>query len=352
MIVGVLAASCLAVPAWAGSTGVKGGQVVSTTRDDSTRSYAATVTGTLTVNGCWGQDHGYSVGTTVYRSGKIATDYSNPADDANVAAHIRAAENTVDSIGARCAELGDRGTYYGHSTSHSTSVKDDRYTYWETDGDSSSVVVGDPDAFNTNYVAQGTVTRTNVTAGNLHTDHYYRVNGSGYVSPIVLDLDGDGKIEASNGNYLPHSYDFSTGKSKTVMFDFYGNGFPVAMEWVGAHDGLLCRPQADGSITGANLFGVANGHQDGFEELATLDTNRDGLLQDAELEGLSVWTDKNGNGMADENEVSTVQELGITSISVNHNNFKSSFVRNGQKFMSADWWPCVVDVRKVDLKSI
>lgn len=350
-IIGILAAGLMAAPALAGSVGVTGGTVENKTLDISTRSYTATVTGTLHLTGVWGTGHGFNGGKRVYYSGKLNTDYSNPSSDPNVANHIKAAENAVDTAARNSITEGGRGTYNGRTMSTSSKKTDNRYTYVTVDN-SQALVVGDEDAYKSGYVAQGTQVRTTVTAGNLHEDFYYRVKGTGVVSPIILDLDGDGKIEASHGKYLPHTCDFSSGETKAVMFDFYGNGFPVAMEWVGSNDGLLCRPEADGTVTGANLFGVANGHDNGYDELAALDINRDGVLEGDELEGLSVWTDKNVNGVAEKGELSTVQELGITSIGVNHKEFKSSFTRNGKEFMSVDWWPCMMDVRKVEIKKI
>ena len=233
-------------------------------------------------------------------------------------------------------------------------------TYNGTTFSKGSIFVGDPDDIFNAYSASGSATinevrddyylRTHV----MERDHnygsvtVYQVNADRRYSPIVLDLDGDGKIEASNGQYLAHN-NFS---DKVVAFDFFGNGFPVLTEWVGANDGLLCRPNADGSVKGTNLFGIANGFNNGYEEMASLDVDNSGALEGAELKDLRVWTDVNGNGIAEANELKTLDELGITSIKVSHNNYASTFVRNGKTYKSFDWWPNCREMRKVDMASV
>ena len=219
----------------------------------------------------------------------------------------------------------------------------------------------------TNYLFVGDVddfTNTYEIGGKQHTVYndkkwvevsggltkVYQIDVFGYTSPIVLDLDGDGVIEASKGQYLSHPTTFAYD-SHVAMFDFHGNGFPVLTEWVGKNDGLLCRPEADGSVKGVNLFGTSNGSENGYEDMALLDANQSGALEGAELEGLYVWQDRNCNGIADKGELSAVQSLGITSISVKHDNMTSTFVRNGQTFKSFDWWPSVMDVREVKVSS-
>lgn len=227
----------------------------------------------------------------------------------------------------------DRDEYYTQTTTN-TDHYNDTYTttnkYTQTTTNTT-----------TNHYTDTVTTTTNVTNT---TNVTYSATLTGVTSPIVLDLDGDGKIEASNGKYTPHKGDFS---KNVVMFDFNGNGFPMMMEWVGANDGLLCRPNADGTVNGRNLFGTANGYENGYDELSTLDVDHSGAVEGAELAGLQVWQDVNSNGVADKGELKSLDTLGITSISTNHNNYKSSFVRNGQTFSSYDWWPSVIDVREV-----
>jgi hypothetical protein len=223
-----------------------------------------------------------------------------------------------------------------------------------------AIVVGDADAI-ASYVAQGnrevTIDATDYYWDNYeqhnvrqqiyneyddynrHTTYYYMTYKYKitYYSPIVLNMDGTGKLMASNGEWRPHE---TFHKDRMAIFDFYGSGQPMLMEWVGPKDGLLCVPKADGSVDGTSFFGTANGYADGYDELSqTRDLNDDGVVSGAELEGLFVWQDGNGNGIAGPTELKSVQELGITEISTRHTNFKSTFKMNGKTFTAWDWWP-------------
>jgi len=165
------------------------------------------------------------------------------------------------------------------------------------------------------------------------------------ISPIVLDLDGDGRISASGGEWLPHPEKMYT--NNMVAFDIEGTGFEKLVEWVGPGDGLLCTLNNEGKVDGSTLFGTVGGWDNGYEKLSTYDTNNDMQISGKELEGLYVWQDKNGNGVAEKDEVKTLQELGITSLSLKHNMFRSSFTMNGQNRMLVDWWPNVIEVRRL-----
>ena len=91
-------------------------------------------------------------------------------------------------------------------------------------------------------------------------------------SPLVLDLDGDG-VETNEEN-------------STVHFDHDNNGFAESTGWVGKDDGLLVRDlNNNGKIdNGTELFGnnttLNNGQKaaNGFEALADLDSNNDGIF--------------------------------------------------------------------------
>lgn len=347
VLVGLLAAGILAAPAFAGSTGAgqkSAKDVYIDNTVDNSRSY---VTGVVHITGAKGTADGYNPGKTVY-SNSAAVTYSNPKT-AQVQGMINDAYTKVYNLANKCKKEGNRGEFH-MSTSESTGkVWDNRKYTTVEDGD--AILLGDADYLQGAYGVNENYTRTHIASGDYGKETHYRVEANGWVSPIILDLDGDGKIEASEGKYMPHSADVSKSKH-AVMFDFYGNGFPVAMEWVGANDGLLCRPHKDGSIDGTCLFGVANGHDNGYEELSSLDIDRNGNLEGAELEGLKVWADKNSNGIAEDGEVISLESLGVTSIGVNHNNFVGNFVRNGKSYKTFDWWPCVVNCRKVNLKNI
>ena len=162
-------------------------------------------------------------------------------------------------------------------------------------------------------------------------------------SPLVLDMDGDGKLEASGGQWNPHPGSFT--QERLAEFDFWGNGFPVLMEWVGPTDGLLVVPKEDGSIDGTCFFGTSEGYPDGFSKLSLMDNNHDNVIIGKELDGLYIWQDRNQNAKADSGELKSIQELGITTISLNHKNGKAIFVMNNRTHAVYDWWPTMTDVR-------
>ncbi|MDA8587016.1 Ig-like domain-containing protein [Rhodobacteraceae bacterium] len=125
--------------------------------------------------------------------------------------------------------------------------------------------------------------------------------------PIVLDLDGDGLelIDLENSS---------------VFFDLDADGFAERTGWVRPDDGLLVLDKnGDGIVNDVSeLFGSTN--VDGFAELATFDENRDLTIdaQDAVFDQIRVWRDLNGDGNSQEDEVFTLEELGITSFDINY----------------------------------
>lgn len=202
-------------------------------------------------------------------------------------------------------------------------------------------------------IASNVNTATDVTnyTGDANVS-VYEVDGNKYVSPIVLDMKGTGRLQASGGNWLPHPGKLQ--RDRVIAFDFNANGFEVLMEWVGPDDGLLVEPKADGTVDGSCLFGTTGGYLNGYEKLSVRDANGDRKLNGHELDGLCVWQDRNGNGRVDDHELTSVRGLGITEINLNHSNFQSTFVINGASRAMWDWWPSALDVRKVrvaDLKA-
>ena len=133
-------------------------------------------------------------------------------------------------------------------------------------------------------------------------------------SPLVLDLDGDG-VE-------------TTSVENGTHFDHDGNDFAEKSGWVGSDDGLLVRDiNGNGVIDdGTELFGnnsvLSSGQKakNGFEALADLDTNNDGLFNssDAEWNNVKVWKDANGNGIVDEGELLTLEQVGVAGINVDY----------------------------------
>ena len=132
--------------------------------------------------------------------------------------------------------------------------------------------------------------------------------------PLIIDL-GETGIELRS---LEHG----------VNFDLDNNGFAEKTAWIGTEDGFLALDRnGNGSIdNGGELFGdqviLKDGSksESGFEALAELDDNGDGIIdnKDSAFANLRVWIDANHNGKSESNELKTLNETGIVSISLEH----------------------------------
>lgn len=277
----------------------------------------------------------------------------------------QAYRDAIDAGTERLDSTGGRGQihYSDNVQSNSSStqdVREDSRTSTETVSTTvtvgpGTIIVGDLDSggtpfevltgttnFDTHIHTEFDVNRTVTTTTT--TDTLWTVTSELYSSPIVLDLGGSGRIQASNGNWRPHREFYSNHR---VLFDFFGNGFPVAMEWVGPTDGLLVKPKANGAVDGSCLFGNASGYVNGYEQLASLDKNLDGQVSGKELAGLFVWQDRNSDAKCEPGELQSVQKLGITSLSLKHNNFKSTYTMKGKTQAMYDWWPTMFELKKI-----
>ena len=217
--------------------------------------------------------------------------------------------------------------------------------------------IGDPNNYQT-WIAIGPsdvnvdvnqITTTTQFIDAITTTEYqsfavWSITGVQSVSPLLLDLDGNGQIQASGGKWLPHT---EVDRSRLAFFDFHGDKFPVLMEWPGPQDGILCSPNPDGSIDGTNLFGTSTGFSSGFEHLKTRDSNGDDKISGEELQGLSVWTDLNSDARPQKGEVKTVTSLNISELTLKHNNFVASFVQEGKSKRMYDWWPQTYSLDRV-----
>ena len=135
-------------------------------------------------------------------------------------------------------------------------------------------------------------------------------------SPLALDLDGDG-VE-------------TTTVESGVYFDHDDNGFAEKSGWVGKDDGLLVRDINNNGLIddGTELFGnnsvLSSGQKaaNGFEALADLDSNSDGVFNssDAAWNQVKVWKDANQNGEVDSGELLTLEQAGVSGINLNYEN--------------------------------
>ena len=144
------------------------------------------------------------------------------------------------------------------------------------------------------------VANRNLDVAIKDTSHYT------FVSPIALDLNGDGIKTVSI--------------DKGVKFDLLNTGNAVNVGWISSGDGLLAVDNnGNGKIDNrSELFGGGVG--DGFAKLASFDSNHDGVVdaKDADFGKLKVWQDKNTNGTTDKNELFSLSDVGLASLKVAH----------------------------------
>ncbi|CAK0746499.1 trimeric autotransporter adhesin [Gammaproteobacteria bacterium] len=150
-------------------------------------------------------------------------------------------------------------------------------------------------------------------AASLTTDEMAVLRLGGVVTPLILDLDGDGVR--------------TLGLDAGVRFDLAGTGQAHPVGWVSAGDGFLVADvNQDGLIgDGRELFGsgtVLLGGQrapDGFAALRAYDRNGDGAVnaRDADWNTLKVWTDTSLDGISQPSELHSLGELGVTQFNLN-----------------------------------
>lgn len=142
---------------------------------------------------------------------------------------------------------------------------------------------------------------------------------AGCITPIIIDTTGSGfaLTNAANG----------------VKFDMSGTGTPIQIAWTvpNSNNAFLCLPDANGACDdGRDLFGnftpqPASSTRNGFAALAVYDQptnggNGDGVIdaRDSIFSSLRLWIDTNHDGISQPNEIFTLPQLGITSISLNY----------------------------------
>ncbi len=132
------------------------------------------------------------------------------------------------------------------------------------------------------------------------------------VDPLILDLNDDGI--------------YTKQLEDGTHFDYADDGFAEMTGWVSEEDGLLVHDlNQNGMIDdGSELFGdmtlMSNGEisENGFQALADLDSNNDGIInsEDDAWSELQVWKDKNSDAVSQEDELYTLEELGIEQLNL------------------------------------
>jgi hypothetical protein len=141
-----------------------------------------------------------------------------------------------------------------------------------------------------------------------------------YCSPIIVDIDG-------------HGFRLTDAKGG-VIFDIAGNNHPIQMAWTAPSGGnafLAIDLNHNGKIdSGKELFGnfspqPLSKEPNGFVALAKYDTpafggNGDGIIdtRDSVFQSLLLWIDKNHDGVSQPEELYTLPQLGVTSVSLSY----------------------------------
>lgn len=131
----------------------------------------------------------------------------------------------------------------------------------------------------------------------------------GLLSPVVLDLDGDG-------------VELRSRKKSHASFDMDGDGVRDDTGWIGRGDGLLVIDRnGDGQITSGSEISFLTdspGATSDLDALSALDSNRDNVIDsnDERFGELKVWVDRNGNGLSDGGELATLADHEIESVSL------------------------------------
>jgi hypothetical protein len=161
----------------------------------------------------------------------------------------------------------------------------------------------------------------------------------GAVTPIVFSFQPAAHLDAM------------LDKEHTVNFDLRGYGRrDEQWTWVKPELGLLVwDPLETGEVKSAHqLFGNYTFQifrKTGYDAMAALDDNADGALAGAELDGMSVWFDRNGDGRSTAAEVTPLRELGVESIAVTATtqdgphpmNPRGLFMKDGRVLPTWDW---------------
>ena len=129
-----------------------------------------------------------------------------------------------------------------------------------------------------------------------------------YVTPMVVPL--------TNA-----PFDALVRTGSPVAFDFAGTGDRRAQGWLGPDAAwLVWDPNGRADVrSGFDLIGArtwAVFWRDGFEVLRALDDDRSGELNGAELGGLALWRDGDGDGRSSPEEVRPLSAHGIVGLGV------------------------------------
>ncbi|HEX6740391.1 MAG TPA: calcium-binding protein, partial [Sphingomicrobium sp.] len=177
-----------------------------------------------------------------------------------------------------------------------------------------------------------------VTDGNDGTDTLvgietvqFKDQSMGIVSPIILDLGGDG-IETRSA------------EQSSARFDMNGDGRADDTSWIGASEGFLYLDRdGNGALSGiAEMSFTADvaGADSDLAGLAAFDSNGDGKLsaEDARFGDFGVWRDGDGDGAVDRGELMKLSDIGLASISLGGAATATTVAPGGVAVVSTGSW--------------
>ncbi|MCF6172605.1 MAG: DUF2974 domain-containing protein [Campylobacteraceae bacterium] len=175
-----------------------------------------------------------------------------------------------------------------------------------------------------------------ITAGGMPWNYVPSMARS--YDPLVLDLNHDGVINTKNIT------------NSNAYFDMDRDDMSESTGWISKEDGILVYDKnGNGKIDDINEF-FGNEAKDGYSDLKQqINSNRDNVINanDTLFSKLKVWQDTNGDGISQADELKTLDELNVTSISLNSTDTSvdsngntiiktSTFTQNSQEYLSAD----------------
>ncbi len=214
---------------------------------------------------------------------------------------------TLDQVDEQNSDGSSKVIQYNDDGSTTTTVKD-------AAGDISSSMTDYNNGSSNIFTATGPVTAD--PDATKTTDQSEGQNAPFTNSPLVINLEGTGLVA-------------TTGMRDGTMFDLKNDGFAQETGWIGPGSGLLVYDPTGGAVTnGSQLFGTSTsltggGYAvDGFQALAALDSNSDGVINssDTAWSSLRVWVDSNENGVVDAGELETLSAAAIASFSLTTTN--------------------------------
>lgn len=116
------------------------------------------------------------------------------------------------------------------------------------------------------------------------------------------------------------SFEDLVSREAAVAFDLDGSGLAQRWQWITPAAGWLVyrgtgerRVDSGIRILGSRTFWIF--WSDGYDALAALDDDGDGIVAGRELNALAIWRDGNGNGVAEAGEIRPVRDWGVSALS-------------------------------------